>query len=315
VLHVPVFFFDHFGLVATNAVTVAPVASSGPFPVLVYLTGLGGFRQASTFQIQELVSHGYVVVGIDQPYTAAAMTLPGRIVLGLTKDQVQPLIDQSLTPTTPAPTLHSQPLPDGIVPYLARDVGFALDQLAVVDRSDPNKVLTGQLDLRHIGAFGVSLGAMTTAEACRTDARLSACLMMDAAMPADVTASGLTQPAMWLTRPAADMRIERVRSGGWNDKDIAQTQQTMHATFDEQAPGHGYFVSIPGMFHVNFTDAAYWSPLSSQLGLTGPISGQRGYDIINAYTTAFFDTSLRALHVPLLDGPSPLYPDVIYSGR
>ena len=255
------------------------------------------------------------MVGVDQPYTSAAVTVPGRTFLGVTRAEVEPLIDQSLTPTTPAPTLQGQPLPGGIVPYLARDVGFVLDQLAVVDGDDPDDVLTGQLDMLHIGAFGVSLGAMTTAEACRTDARLSACLMMDAAMPADVTASGLTQPATWLTRPPADMRIERARSGGWSDKDIAQTQQTMHATFAEQAPGRGYFVSIPGMFHVNFTDAAYWSPLTSPLGLTGPVDGRHGYDIVNAYTTAFFDTSLRARPDPLLDGPSPDQPDVLYSRR
>ena len=314
-LHVPGFFFAHFGLVATNAVTAARVARGGPFPVLIYLTGLGGFRQASTFQIQELVSRGYVVVGVDQPYTAAAVTVPGRTFSGMTKQEVQPLIDQSLTPTDPAPTLHGRPLPGGILPYLARDVGFVLDQLTVLDGDDPDEVLTGQLDMRHVGAFGVSLGAMATAEACRTDARLAACLMMDAAMPADVTASGLTQPAMWLTRPTADMRLERARSGGWSDRDIAQTQQTMRTTFAEQPPGRGYLVSIPGMFHVNFTDAAYWSPLTSQLGLTGPIDSRHGYDIVNAYTAAFFDTALRSRPVPLLDGPSPDYPDVIYSRR
>ena len=40
------------------------------YPVLIFLEGLGAFRQMSTFQVEELVSHGYIVVAIDQPYTA-----------------------------------------------------------------------------------------------------------------------------------------------------------------------------------------------------------------------------------------------------
>lgn len=157
--------------------------------------------------------------------------------------------------------------------------------------------------------FGVSLGAMVTAEACHLDTRLRACLMMDAAMPADVVASGLVQPAMWLTRDIGSMRLERARSGGWTEADIAQTLTTMRAVFTKSAPGRGFCVVIPGMFHVNFTDAPYWSPLASQLGLTGPINGQRGFDIVNAYTVAFFSYALTGRRSPLLAGPSPSFPD------
>ena len=64
------------------------------------------------------------------------------------------------------------------------------------------------------------------------------------------------------------------------------------------------------MFHVNFTDLPYWSPITSQLGLTGPINGQRGFDIVNAYSIAFFDRYLKSQLSPLLDGPSEQHPEV-----
>ena len=40
------------------------------------------------------------------------------------------------------------------------------------------------------------------------------------------------------------------------------------------------------MFHSNFMDLPNWLPLASLLGLSGPIDGQRGHDIVNAYSLA-----------------------------
>lgn len=311
-LKLPSFFFDYFKYVRTHAIPDAPIATNeASFPVLVYVTGLDGFRQASMFQIENLVSHGYVVVGLDQPYTAAAVTFhDGQVIEGLSKTQVQPLIDQSLNPSTDAPKLNGKALANGIVPYLAHDVVFTVNQLVLLNSSDPKNILTGHLDLKHIGVFGVSLGAMVAAEACHEDSRLRACLMMDAAMPADVVKGGLYQPCMWLTRPASDMRLERARSGGWPEKDIQQTLSTMQAVYAEGKAGESYYVSISGMFHVNFTDAPLWFPFGSQLGLTGPINGQLGFDIVNAYTLAFFNRFLKDEGSPLLAGLSKRYPEV-----
>jgi len=84
----------------------------------------------------------------------------------------------------------------------------------------------------------------------------------------------------------------------------------MRAVFDKSSPGCGYYVEIPGMFHVNFTDAPYWSPLASQVGLTGPINGRRGFDIVHAYSLAFFDEELRRRPSDLLLGSMRAYPDV-----
>ncbi len=67
-------------------------------------------------------------------------------------------------------------------------------------------------------------------------------------------------------------------------------------------PGDGYYIDMPTMFHINFTDAPYWSPILSQVGMTGPIDGQRGFDIVNAYSVAFFDKELRGKPSPLLEG-------------
>jgi pimeloyl-ACP methyl ester carboxylesterase len=186
--------------------------------------------------------------------------------------------------------------------------------LSAVNASDPNHSLTGRLDLRRVGTFGISLGGMNAAEACLKDPRLKACLIMDVWMTADVVKSGLQQPTMFMTRDADTMRLERERSGGWTEKDISLTLTTMRAVY-ESLLGDGYYLQIPTMFHINFTDAPYWSPIMSQMGLTGPIDGQRGFDIVNAYSLAFFDRYLEGQPSPLLNGPSEQYPEVVFETR
>jgi pimeloyl-ACP methyl ester carboxylesterase len=317
VLHLPGFTFDYWKYVTTNAAPSVPMATDkSSYPVLIFLTGLNGFRQSNTFQVQELVSHGYIVAAIDQPYAAASVVFPdGHQITGWTRDQMQPLINQSLSPVEKTPILNGQALKNGIIPYFAQDVSFTLDQITALDRNDPNGILTGRLDLQRIGTFGVSLGAMVAAEASHRDPRIKASLMMDAAMPADVVQAGLRQPSMWITRPASSMRLERQRSGGWSEAAIAQTLSTMRAVFNKSLPGDGHYVQVPGMFHINFTDAPYWSPLLPLLGLVGPINAQRAFDIINAYSLALFDRYLEGRPAALLDGLAKQYPEVLFERR
>ena len=285
------------------------------YPVLIFLEGAIGFRQMNTFQVEALVSQGYIVAAIDQPHTAAVVVFPdGREVGALPLDQMKPLIHQSHSPTPSAPMLNAGAFEKGIVPYLAQDISFTLNQLTLLNQADPNLILTGRLNLQKIGTFGVSLGGIVGGEACRIEPRLRACVFMDAPMPVDLVKSGLTQPALWITRDAKTMQLERRRSGGWSEADISEHQTSMRAVFDNSR-GAGYFVQVPGMFHVNLTDVPFWSPLLPWLGITGPIDAQRAHDIINAYSLAFFNRHLLGRDEALMEGQTSQYPEVIFNAR
>ncbi len=313
----PAFLFRQFKSVTTNAVTAARVADGQPsYPVLIFLEGATGFRQMNTFQVEELVSHGYIVVAIDQPGAAANVVFPdGHQVAGVPVPQLKALIRPSYMPGETAPQLQGRALQArSIVPFLTQDLSFVLDQLALLNRADPNAVLTGRLDLQRVGTFGVSLGGIVAGVACLLEPRVRACLMMDATMATDVVAAGLDKPAMWITRDAASMRLERERAGGWPEAEIEAHQTSMRAVY-EALPGPGYFVQVRGTFHVNFTDFPKWTPLASWLNLTGPIDGQRAHNIINAYSLAFFDRHLMGRAGKLLDGPAEQYPDVLFESR
>jgi predicted dienelactone hydrolase len=321
IVHLPSFLLSQLRYVTTHAVRGAAVADGSPtYPVLIFLSGLGGFSGSNTFQTEELVSRGYVVVGLDQPGGSAGLRLAdGRTATVPPREQIQALIQQSTSPASKVPILNGHALPDGIIPYFAQDLSFSIDQLTALNHRDPKDrradPLAGRLDLESLGVFGISLGAIVTGEACLRDARVKAALMMDAAMPADVVRTGLRQPCIWISRPASDMRLERSRSGGWPESSITETLATMWAVFDAHKPGSAYYLDMPGMFHVNFTDAPFWSPLTVWLGLTGPVDGARMWRIVNAYTVAFFDEYLKGRQEPLLDGPAGQRPEVRLSRR
>lgn len=292
-LHMPGFVFQHLKYIRTNAMPDAAMAAGGRFPVLIFSHGRGGFRQHNSLEIESLVSHGYVVAAIDHTYAAAGVDFAdGRRV---------PMDER----------MKTRGFMDRYLPYLAQDVSFSLDQLAIVDRSDPKGVLTGRLDLDHVGMFGLSMGGAITAEACLRDARLRACLPMDVFMPADVVREGLRQPTLWISRDAATMALE-----GWAKHDIDETQSTMRAVY-ASSPGDGYLVLVPGMFHQNLSDFPYLvlSPIDRWLGLDGPIDARRVHRIENSYSLAFFDRYLKGAPAPLLDGPSPRFPDVRFMRR
>lgn len=314
--HLPSFALDHLAYVTTHALKSVPInTEQSNYAVLIYMSGLDGFRTVSTFQIEALVSQGYIVVGLDQPgATAAVRLLDGREILGWKRDEIQPLINQSIDPQLNAPTLNGELLPNGIIPYFAQDAVFVLNQLAQLNADDPEGILTNHLDLEHVGVLGVSLGGINTAQACFNDARFRACLIMDAVIPREVVAGGLRQPTMIITRDADTMRLERERAGGWTEYDIEQHQTTMRATYEGLAED-GYYLQIPGIFHLNFTDVPYFSPLLSMVGMTSTMDRQRAFDTINAYSIAFFDKHLKGQSPALLQSADSPFSEVNFEMR
>lgn len=68
--------------IKTNSISEAPVAQTeSEYPVLVFSPGLGNIPEEYTAQAEHLASQGYVVVGINHAYDAAATGFSdGRIV-------------------------------------------------------------------------------------------------------------------------------------------------------------------------------------------------------------------------------------------
>ncbi|WP_228563230.1 hypothetical protein [Catenulispora rubra] len=68
--------------------------------------------------------------------------------------------------------------------------------------------------------------------------------------------------------------------------------------------GYRKWLAVTGADHPSFTDVDL---LEEEAGFpTPPLDPERGIVITREYVTAFFDQTLKRIHSPLLDGPSPL---------
>jgi len=287
---VPAVLLGRLESAPTHAVRGARPDGGGPYPVLFNPTGFSGFHAANLFWIEELVSRGYVVVTIDQPGTSAAASLAdGTVLPEMDKAKFDRFMPLAMSQGSDATlVMNGVPLPGGILPFLATDLSFVLDQLPNIDPE-----MTSTLDLGQVGVFGMSLGGYVGPEVCRLDSRFKACLAVDAGKSAAVAEKGLAQPLMLISRDAEIMREERSKAGGWPEDEIAQTISSQRALFDHNR-GDAYYVTMNGMYHVNWTDAPIWSPLVRWLGLAGPIDPYHGFAATNLCTVSFFDRYLKA---------------------
>ncbi len=285
-LDLPSFLFSHLRLARTHAVFDAPVAAgAAPYPVLLFSHGWGGLRTQNVAQVEELASHGYVVVAMDHTYGAVVTVFPdGRTALW----------NQSILPFGAAQAEFDQAA-NQLIEVWAGDIRFVLDQVS----SGPFRE---HLDLKKVGVFGHSTGGGATVVFCTQDPRCQAGLAMDAwlePVPQAVIAAGLDQPFYFM------------RSAAWEQPSRNPKNDQLEADMLANLRGPGYRIAIEGTAHFDFSSLPLFSPLTPVLGLKGPIDGLRVNQIVNTYSLAFFNQALKNLPDPLLDGPSPAYPEVI----
>jgi dienelactone hydrolase len=276
-----------FDSIKTNSIAEAPIAQTeSEYPVLVFSPGLGGIPEEYTAQAEQLASQGYVVVGINHAYDAVATGFSdGRTV------QIDPKLYD----------LNQEAMIESVA-IRAADARFVLDQLELVNTSDPQEILTHHLDLDHVGIFGHSNGGATANLVVSQDPRFDAGINMDGNLyEAEKSGGDLTQPFMFMNSEGAIA--------------LAPSKQT----FYENLPNDAFNLTIKGSTHSSFSDVPLLENLldskaTSDTTNSDPITQidlDRGTTIINDYTLAFFDKYLKNEQEPLLEGSSSDYPEVM----
>jgi dienelactone hydrolase len=294
----------HFALVTTHSILGARLwKADGRYPVLLYTPSWSGIRTECTFQVEELASHGYVVVGIDHPYSSRAVAFPdGRIArrkfVGDEDYSSEAAVDAFVKTA------------DEQVRIRARDARFVLDTLERLNGNDPERLLTGSLDLNRVGIFGFSLGGGTAAETCWLDPRFKAGLDMGGMIAGESAEQGTFAPfffmfeGMYESFPyAAGADISGITPN--KQREIEFTRRQFERMKTSLSKFGRYWMVIDGIKHREFSDAPFFSPLRK--GSASPITIVR---IIRGYAVAFFNKHLRNTEQPLLDGQRSAFPEV-----
>ncbi|MFI1162566.1 alpha/beta hydrolase family protein [Streptomyces sp. NPDC020801] len=252
-------------------------------PVVVFSHGAHDHRADTTIVVQELASHGYVVVTVDHTYDAFSLFPDGRLTV--------PLDRPSLTPRD-----------------FATDIRFVLDRvedLAAGRNPDAERRtlpagLLGVLDPQRIGMFGWSKGATATAFVMSGDRRIRAGLSIDGPMQPTVT-TDLDRPFMLMTA------------------EFPRATQPSVAEFWSRLRGWRLNVQAEGAVHSSYCDVQFLVPQLAQAvgmgaadlqGWIGTLDPARAVRIQQTYPLAFFDLHLRHHRGHVLDGPCPAFPEV-----
>lgn len=167
----------------------------------------------------------------------------------------------------------------------AVDISFVLDQLI---GSHPKWKGASLINPARVAMAGQSIGGAAAPETMLKDSRVRAGINMDGSMFLPIPKSGLARPFMLMGAPVGDSTWKR----DW-----------------EHLTGWKRWLVVKGAVHPSFTD---YDMLLRQLGvdLGGDLKGTRSLDITRTYVGAFLDLHLRGRPQPVLDKPSPRYPEV-----
>ncbi|MFF5112109.1 alpha/beta hydrolase family protein [Streptosporangium sp. NPDC000509] len=265
--------YDTLSTTRTNAVKDAEPA--GRRLALVVLSA-GFTKPVSTLTslAEDLAGRGYLVAGIDHTHESHATTLSdGRIAECLACDSDT---DPGFGPR--------------VVQGRAADVSFVLDRLTSTWKH------SGLIDRSKIAMAGQSIGGAATLAAMVKDPRIRAGIDMDGTTYARIPKNGLSRPFMFIGSP---QHIPGGRDTSW-ERDW------------KLLTGWKRWLVVTNTEHQSFTDLPL---LANALGI-GPAPGilpaARSAELTRTYVAAFLDRHLGSQRQPLLDRPSPRYPEVTF---
>jgi predicted dienelactone hydrolase len=309
----PDFFQDS---VRAHAFVDVPIAADGArYPVIVFSPGMGFLPIKYAPTLEDLASHGYIVVSLSHPYSTAATVFPdGRSVASTAEAGSRALSEATAKATSDA---EFDPVVNRIGAVWVADVRFVLDQLEQFNVSDA--LFANRLDLTHVGVLGHSMGGGAAVQAMFEDDRIAAAIDMDGTLFGEVATNGIARPVMLMLSERVPMTAEQIKFSGSSPEANAYFQQreaTTQATVYQQATP-GYRLILNGSTHHTFIG---FEPLAAPslfipAEVVGTIEGVRAVGIITDYVARFFDQHLKDQGSELLADSPTTYPEVVFESH
>ncbi len=247
--------------------------AAGPHALIVYVPSWGGQRGENTALMQELASHGYVVVAADDVEIGPPLDFSTSAALIRTRLHADVRVRRAAARTTELVTSGSQ-----------AHAGSAFG------------LFGAQVDPSAIGVLGYSFGGAVAGQLARTDTRVCAAVNLDGWMFGDAASEGVPQPFLIVGTGAPD------RAGSEPLTGVTARDSTYTSIFDALNDRQiirglerhgGYYIALNGSRHAAFCDDALWPALHAS-ARPGPLGGRRVHRIVGTYVTAFFNRYLRA---------------------
>ncbi len=257
-----------------HAVTDAPLsAAASTFPVVLFSGDISGTALYYTSLLEDIASHGYIVVAISHPYSNQfAVLSDGRVAFAV----------ENANPDAAKGAAGR----DQVGAVWTADVQFVLTQLEQLNSDD--KRFAGHLDLTRIAIIGHGFGGGVALNLAASDTRIAGAISLDGRVLGESATKILSNPAMFIDPASDSLRPADEKSAldeiKGKSTDILYNLQVTSTSGTTFATDLDLFNSIFATDRK--TDFAAVSSPSS---------------ILRFYTVAFLDKHLQGLSVPLLD--------------
>jgi len=310
VLRRPESAFDDLADVLTHAEIDRPIAS-GRFPLVIFSPGYTSVASAYTALLEDLASHGYIVVNVLHPYEVAATTLrDGRVVTmlddaGVLRPEIQAVFaewgkeDDAMTAVTQATTPESQrTLMRTYLSGLTNTNVMArrwVDDMRMVVASirapgTDMRAVASHIDANRLVAAGHSMGGVAAAQFCAEDKACGGALNLDG-IPQYGPMIDRTTP---MNKPIVMVYSARPGRAGANDVIYGPASSVY------------YRVDVENTRHLDFADMTLWGGPLRELPVLGFIDPIRATSITRTILVQFFDQVLSGRPSPVLNSTAPM---------
>ena len=267
------------------------------YPVLIFSHGLGSYiARLYTSVLEDLATHGYIVVAIDHTYDNLVTFFPSNRAEKYIFEGVGGVLDEpsecSIEEGKQLKIIENEHLNIWV-----HDVQFVLNELEKINQHDPQGILTGSLDLLRIGVFGHSYGGATAAQVCRIDSRCKAGIDIDGALHENkeksfnkpfmiVVADTFLPPSNKMLAQAHKTRaeFETLCAAGYLKQHLPPIENLFkNLTHD------AYLIHFTTAIHESFGDYAFLLP-PQRKDVVDPL---KGIEITRNMVRGFFDVYLK----------------------
>jgi hypothetical protein len=284
---------SHLRSIKTNTYNDIPISRKEIlYPIIIYSPGLGANRDSIIYNVEKLVSDGYIVFTIGHIYDTDFNILPdGEIV-----EQSEYVANSNFEEK------------EQIINIRKEDILFLLNELESLNKND--EAIKDKLDLDKIGIMGHSLGGAAIFKAAAEDTRIKAVVMLDGSLQIfnltnDLSVGErLSTPFLNFRRGSIDYTGEMNKcieantsksDGEEFKKRIIERHQSLTAQINgqrqlyEYLTGYKSFIKLKNSEHLTFTDFPTIYNLEF-VNKTLPI--KEAHKIIGEITYRFFDEFL-----------------------
>jgi Platelet-activating factor acetylhydrolase, isoform II len=282
----PLELFEALGDVQTHAVLdAAPAAAPATLPLLVFSHGYTAVPEAYTALLEDLASHGFIVLSVVHPYETgetdrvfAEWNAEDETMAAVTRTS-----DEAEQLRLTRGYLSAIPQSTAVVGRWVSDIRAVLDGVLSLAPTTVQGQLAARIDRSRIGVFGHSMGGVTSAQFCLEDRRCRAGLNLDGIPQYGSVVDGQLHGPF--------LMVYSARPGRLGASDVVY----------RRAASPYYRVDVGDTRHLDFSDMAFW-PTLRERKMLGALPAGRITSLTRAIVLDYFTQELNGRPSALLAG-------------